>query len=92
VQLGQVEGAVAVLDVAEDIAGADRGELLIITEESDTRTAIDGEPHRSVKGEGVGHAGFIDDDQRRRTERGRPIWQFTMSNDQVSFVRVSADR
>ena len=56
-QLGQVEGAVAVLDVAEDTAGADRGELLIITDESDTRTAIDGELHRCVEGEGVGHAG-----------------------------------
>jgi hypothetical protein len=32
VQLGQVEGAVGVLDVAEDAAGADRGELLIISD------------------------------------------------------------
>jgi hypothetical protein len=40
-KLGQVEGAVAVLDVAEDAAGADRGELLIITNQSDTRTTID---------------------------------------------------
>jgi hypothetical protein len=31
VQLGQAEGAVAVLDVAEDTAGAYRGQLLIIT-------------------------------------------------------------
>ena len=30
-QLGQVEGAVGMLNVAEDAAGADRGELLIIT-------------------------------------------------------------
>jgi hypothetical protein len=42
-QLGQAEGAVALLDVAEDIAGADRGELLIISDQSYVRTAIDGE-------------------------------------------------
>ena len=51
-------------DVAEDTAGADRGELLIITDQPDTRTAIDGELHGGVEGEGVGHAGFIDDHQR----------------------------
>ena len=32
VQLGQTEGAVGVFDVAEDAAGADRGELLIISD------------------------------------------------------------
>jgi len=32
VELRQAEGAVALLDVAEDAAGADRGELLIITD------------------------------------------------------------
>jgi len=37
-QLGQAEGAVGVLDVAEDAAGADRGELLIISDQPDTRT------------------------------------------------------
>jgi hypothetical protein len=33
VELGEVEGAVGVLDVAEDAAGADGGELLIIADE-----------------------------------------------------------
>jgi hypothetical protein len=65
VQLGQVEGAVSVFDVAEDAAGADRGELLIITDQSDTRTATDGELDGGVEGEGVGHAGFVDDHQGR---------------------------
>ena len=41
VELGEVEGAVAVCDVAEDAAGADRGELLIITDKPDTRTTIE---------------------------------------------------
>ena len=51
-QLGQVEGAVAMLNVAEDAAGADRGELLIITDQPDTGTATDGELDRGVEGQG----------------------------------------
>jgi hypothetical protein len=34
-----MQRAVALLDVAEDTAGADRGELLIISDQSDVRTA-----------------------------------------------------
>ena len=71
----EMQGAVGVFDVAEDAAGADRGELLIITNQPDTRTSIDGELHGRVEGEGVGHAGFIDDHQRRRADRGRPVRQ-----------------
>jgi hypothetical protein len=66
------------LDVAEDTAGADRGELLIITDEPDTRTASDGELHGRVEGQGVGHPGFIDDHQRRRADRGRPVGQIAV--------------
>jgi hypothetical protein len=54
VQLAQLEGAVGVLDVAEDAAGADRGELLIITEQPATRTATNSELDDGVKGQGVG--------------------------------------
>ena len=78
VQLGELQGAVDVLDVAEDAAGADRGELLIITDQSDTRTTADGEPDGGVEGQGVGHAGFVDDHQRRRSDRGHPIRQPAM--------------
>ena len=39
VQLGEAESAVGVCDVAEDTAGADRGELLIITNKPDACTA-----------------------------------------------------
>src|SRR5215211_2178104 len=60
VQLGQVEGAVGVLEVAEDAAGADRGELLIITDQAHTGTATDGELDSGVEGDSVGHAGFVD--------------------------------
>ena len=37
-QLGQAEGPADVGDVAEDTAGANRSELLIISNQSDTRT------------------------------------------------------
>ncbi len=74
-QLGQAEGAVGVFDVAKDAAGADRGELLIISDQPDTPTTIDGELHGRVEGEGVGHAGFVDDHQGRRADRCRPLRQ-----------------
>ena len=38
VQLGEMQRAVGLFDVAEDAAGADRGELLIITNQPDTPT------------------------------------------------------
>ena len=59
------EGAVGVFDVAEDAAGADRGELLIITDQPDAPTTSDGELDGGVEGEGVGHPGFVDDHQGR---------------------------
>ena len=62
-QLGQAQGAVDVGDVAKHAAGADGGELLIISDQSDRRTAIDGELDGGVEGQGVGHAGFVDDHQ-----------------------------
>ena len=78
VQLGELQGAVGVFDVAEDAAGADRGELLIITDQPDTRTTIDGELDGGVEGEGVGHAGFVDDHQGRRADPRRPVRQVAM--------------
>ena len=65
-------------DVAKDTAGADRGELLIISDQADTCTASDGELDGGVEGEGVGHAGFIDDQQGRPPNRCRPVGQVTV--------------
>ena len=65
-------------DVAEDTAGADRGELLIISDQSDTPTAIDHELDGGVEGQGVGHAGFVDNHQGRRPDRCRPVRQFAV--------------
>ena len=77
-QLGEAEGTVGVGDVAKDTAGADRGELLIISDQADTCTAADGELDCGVEGEGVGHAGFIDDQQGRPPNCCRPVGQFTV--------------
>ena len=76
--LGQAEDAVGVLDIAKHTAGADRGELLIISDQSYVRTAIDGELDGGVEGPSVGHAGFVDHHQGRRTYRCRPLRQFAM--------------
>jgi hypothetical protein len=73
-----MQRAVGVFDVAEHAAGADRGELLIITNQPDTRTSIDGELNGRVEGESVRHAGFIDDQQRRRADRRRPVRQLAV--------------
>jgi hypothetical protein len=73
-----MEGVVGVFDVAEYPAGADGGELLIITDQPDTGTSIDGELDGGVEREGVGHAGFVDDQQGRRSDCGRPVRQVTM--------------
>jgi hypothetical protein len=42
-QLGELEGAVGVRDVAKHAAGADRCELLIITDQPDTPATNDHE-------------------------------------------------
>ena len=51
-QLGEAEGAVGVFDVAKHAAGADRGELLIITDQPDTPTPSDHELHGACRGRG----------------------------------------
>jgi hypothetical protein len=79
VQLGQVQGAVHVLDVAEDAAGADGGELLIITNQPDTRPVVESEPDCGVEGQGVGHAGLVDDDQRCRADTRCPVRKIAVS-------------
>src|SRR5829696_3671527 len=42
VQLGELQGAVCLFDVAEDAAGSDGGELLIIPDQPDTCPVVDG--------------------------------------------------
>ena len=50
VQFGEPDGSVGVGDVAEHAAGADRGELLIVTDQPDTAAASDDELRRRRQG------------------------------------------
>ena len=63
-QLGQLERAVGRLDVAQHAAGADRGELLVVTDQADAAAALEDVRDRGVQGEGVGHARLVDHDER----------------------------
>ena len=63
------------LDVAEHPAGADRGQLLIITDKPDAAAAADDELDGGVQGQGVGHPGFVDDHQAGPADAFRPIRQ-----------------
>jgi hypothetical protein len=49
------------LDVAEHPAGADRRELLIITDQPDAATTPHNEVDGGIQGEGVGHSRLVDD-------------------------------
>jgi hypothetical protein len=59
VELGQPDRAVAAFDVAQDTAGPNRGELLIITDQPDAATAADDELDGGVEGERVRHPGLV---------------------------------
>jgi hypothetical protein len=73
VEFAQVEGAVGVLDVAEDAAGADGGELLIIADQPDTGPAVNGVVDGGVEGQAVGHPGLVDDHQGASVDVRRPV-------------------
>ena len=75
VKLGELQGAVNMFDVAKDTAGTDGSELLIITNQPDTRPTVESETDGGVEGQSVGHPSFVDDDQRRRSDGGGPVRQ-----------------
>ena len=74
-QLGQVQRAVGVGDVAQDAAGADGGELLVVADEPDLPAPVQDERDGGVEGEGVGHPGLVDDDQGPRPDLVGPLGQ-----------------
>ena len=88
VQLTQPKSAITGLDIAEHPAGTDRGQLLIITDKPDAAAKADDELDGGVHGQGVGHAGFVDDHQARPADAfrqsGRSVWWM----DQVSLANV----
>jgi hypothetical protein len=61
VQLGKPVRAVDGLDVPEHAAGADRRQLLIITDQPDTAASLHDEVGGGVEGEGVCHTRLVDD-------------------------------
>ena len=73
VKLGELQGAVNMFDVAKDTAGTDGSELLIITNQPDTRPTVESETDGGVEGQSAGHPSFVDDDQRRRSDGGGPV-------------------
>ena len=75
VQLCEPDRSVGVGDVAEDAAGADRGKLLVITDQPNIPAASDNEADRGVKGKGVGHSGLVDHRQGRRPNFPGPVGQ-----------------
>jgi hypothetical protein len=80
VQFAQTDRAMAGLDVTEYTAGTDRSELLIITNQPDTATALHNEVDGGIQGEGVGHPGFVDDHQAGPADAVSPIGQVIMIN------------
>lgn len=56
-------------DVTEHSARTDGGELLVVAEQLDHRTHLDGVVDHGGEGEGVGHARLVDDQQRPRANR-----------------------
>jgi hypothetical protein len=87
-QLGQAEGVVDVLDVAEDTAGTDRGELLIISDQPYVRAQSDSKLDGGVQGQSVGHARFVminkvDGPTAAAQSGSSPCWR-----DQMSLAKV----
>ena len=78
VQLGELEGAVGVFDVAEDAAGADGAELLVVPDQPNTATQRGDVLDDSVEGEGVGHPGFVDDHQGGSADPAGPVGQLAV--------------
>ena len=66
-------------DVPQHAAGADRGELLIITDQPDTRPVREANWTAVSRERSVGRAGFINDHHGGRADRGRPVGQVTVA-------------
>jgi hypothetical protein len=75
VQLSKPDRSVGVGDVAEHPASADRGELLVVTDQPNTAAASDDEIDGGVQGQSVGHPGLVDHHQGRRPNPAGPAGQ-----------------
>ena len=71
--LGEGDGAVGALDVAEHPAGADRGELPVVADEPHRRAALAGVVDDGGEVERAGHARLVDDQQAAGPDRVDPV-------------------
>ena len=85
VEFGEPDGAVGGGDVAEDAAGADRRQLLVVADEPDTSAAADDEVDGGVEGDGVGHPGLVDHHQAVGPDRRRPVGQVVVGDGPGEF-------
>ena len=81
-QLGEGDGAGGGLDVAQDAAGGDGGQLPVVADEADAGAPLEREPGHRGQVAGGGHAGLVDDDQGLvvdglgpRRHRGLRAWR-----------------
>src|SRR5215212_96996 len=88
-QLGESDGAGGGLDVAKGAAGADRGELLVVSNQPYTAPAVDDVADGCVEGKGVGHARLVDDHQGRRPNARSPVGRCPWPRDQLNLANVS---
>ena len=72
-ELGQVQGAVGGADVAQDTAGADCGELLVVADQPDGPAPVGDEADQPVQGDGVGHPCFVDHDESCGADPAGPL-------------------
>jgi len=71
-QLGEGDRPGGGLDVAQDTAGGDGGQLPVVADQADAGAPLQGEPgHRGQLG-GGGHPGLVDDDEGVLVDGGRP--------------------
>ena len=71
--LGQRDRALAGSDVAQHPACADRGELLVVADQTNRPAPGQHERDRLVQVRGAGHAGFVDHDERVGADGGEPV-------------------
>ena len=89
VKLGELQGAVNMFDVAKDTAGTDGSELLIITNQPDTRPTVESETDGGVEGQSVSHPASsmminVDGPTVAAQSGSCPFW-----SDQMSLAMVS---
>lgn len=69
----QGDGVVGLGEVAQDAAGGDGGQLLVIAGEAHAGPARQRVTDEGVQVDGGGDAGFVDDEQGVRTDAGEPF-------------------